>query len=74
MDIRSPLTQEVMATFHEKPAGVWVQRVNPVETTSSTAVDIATRINQAQDLLDALEAFKQRATKQAAKPGALPPA
>ncbi|PIB43393.1 hypothetical protein AOA59_15020 [Pseudomonas sp. 2822-15] len=68
VDIRSPLTQEVMATFHEKPAGVWVQRVNPVETTSSTAVDIATRIHQAQDLLDALEAFKQRATEQAAKP------
>lgn len=68
VDIRSPLNQQLMATFHEKPAGVWVQHVSPVETPPATAVDIATRVNQAQDLLDGLETFKQHAAEQAAKP------
>ncbi|PRW95491.1 hypothetical protein C7A07_26910, partial [Pseudomonas fragi] len=44
VDIRSPLTQDIMATFHEKPAGVWVQRVTPAETQPSVVVDVATRI------------------------------
>ncbi|KRP47414.1 hypothetical protein SAMN04490190_4063 [Pseudomonas libanensis] len=68
VDIRSPLNQQVMATFHEKTAGVWVQHVSPVEAPPATAVDIATCVNQAQDLLDGLESFKQRADEQAAKP------
>lgn len=68
VDIRSPLNQQVIATFHEKTPGVWVQHVSPVETPTATAVDIATCINQAQDLLDGLETFKQRAAEQAAKP------
>ncbi|NCE88672.1 hypothetical protein [Pseudomonas sp. L13] len=68
VDIRSPLNDEVIATFHEKPAGVWVQRESPVETSSTTSLDLATCVNQAQDLLDDLEAFKQRAAEQAVKP------
>ncbi|RFD24414.1 hypothetical protein CER19_25650 [Pseudomonas sp. GL93] len=57
---------EIIATFHEKPAGVWVQRENPVETPPTTTLDLATCVNQAQDLLDELQAFKQRATEQVA--------
>ncbi|WP_438866794.1 hypothetical protein [Pseudomonas sp. L1(2025)] len=68
VDIRSPLNQQVMATFHEKLPGVWVQHVSPIETPPPVAVHIDMCINQAQDLLDGLEAFKQRATEQAAKP------
>lgn len=68
VDIRSPLNDEIIATFHEKPAGIWVQRESPAEASSSPTLDVATCVNQAQDLLDQLPAFKQRAAEQAAKP------
>lgn len=70
VDVISPLNQQVMATFHEKTPGVWVQHVNPVETTTITtaALDVATSVSQAQELLDALGAFKQRIGQQALKP------
>lgn len=67
-DIRSPLNDEIIATFHEKPAGIWVQRESPIEASSAPTLDVATCVNQAQDLLDQLQAFKQRAAEQAAKP------
>lgn len=67
VDIRSPLNQQVMATFHEKPPGVWVQRVNPVEA-AVTSVDVATSVNHAQDLLDGLADFNQRIAEQATQP------
>ncbi|MCF5133713.1 hypothetical protein GIW52_00990, partial [Pseudomonas lactis] len=68
VDIRSPLNDEIIATFHEKPAGIWVQRESPIEASSAPTLDVATCVNQAQDLLDQLQAFKQRAAEQAAKP------
>ena len=69
VDVISPLNQQVMATFHEKTPGVWVQHVDPVETTTtSPTLDIATTISRAQDLLDGLGAFEQRTGQQAIKP------
>ena len=69
VDVISPLNQQIMATFHEKTPGVWVQHVNPVETTTTTTtLDVATSISQAQELLDGLGAFKQRTGQQAIKP------
>lgn len=55
VDVISPLNQQIMATFHEKTPGVWVQHVNPVETTTTTTtLDVATSISLAQKLLDGL--------------------
>jgi hypothetical protein len=62
VDIRSPLTDQVLATYHEKTKGVWVirgktppARPEPVET------DVQDRINRGQALLDGLPTFLARA-------------
>lgn len=64
VDIRSPLTQQVVATFHEKPKGVWVERVK-TPPPSTLPVDVQARINEGQALLDELPAFLERASARA---------
>lgn len=65
VDIRSPLTGKVIATFHEKPKGVWVQHVDPdTPQPSRPAVTVDTRVSQAQTLLDGLSDFQARVTEQ----------
>ncbi|MBI6632730.1 hypothetical protein YA0871_08655 [Pseudomonas paralactis] len=64
VDIRSPLTGKVIATFHEKSGGIWVQHVgSDTPQVSRPAVTIDTSLRQAQTLLDALPAFKTRVTE-----------
>lgn len=66
VDIRSPLTSKILATYHEKPAGVWVLRQKtPPPSTESIAVDLQTSINQGQSLLDELPVFLARARSHA---------
>lgn len=65
VDIRSPLTGNIIATFHEKPKGIWVQHIDPeTPQPSRPAVTVDTSLSQAQTLLDALPAFKTRVTEQ----------
>lgn len=65
VDIRSPLTGSIIATFHEKPKGIWVQHIDPdTPQPSRPAVTVDTSLSQAQTLLDALPAFKTRITEQ----------
>ncbi len=71
VDIRSPLTQQVVATFHEKPQGVWVERVR-TPTPSTTPVDLQARIADGQALLDQLPAFLDRASTRARLPERTP--
>ncbi|MBH3422396.1 hypothetical protein [Pseudomonas gessardii] len=67
VDVKSPLTQQIIATFHEKSPNVWVQRVT--STPSEVAVpDLSTSLAQGRALLDGLGAFKHRASEQASKP------
>lgn len=61
VDVRSPLSNTVVATFHEKPDGFWVQRVRS-EPTVSTPIDLQASVDTGQDLLDGLPDFKQRIT------------
>lgn len=62
VDIRSPLTHQVLATYHEKTKGVWVKHDNTPPTEVEPAkVDLQDAINQGQALLDGLPAFFTRA-------------
>ncbi|OIN47830.1 hypothetical protein BLL37_10985 [Pseudomonas azotoformans] len=60
VDIRSPITQKVIATYHEKTPGVWVERLR-VPAKSKTLVTTPVAISQGQALLDALPDFHSRA-------------
>ena len=61
VDVRSPLSNTVVATFHEKPDGFWVQRARS-EQTVNTPIDLQTSVDAGQNLLDGLPDFKQRIT------------
>ncbi|MBV6825351.1 dermonecrotic toxin domain-containing protein [Pseudomonas sp. PD9R] len=61
VDVVAPLTGKVIATFHEKSPGVWVERLpgkpaNPVKARP----DLPNSLQAAQTLLDELPAFTQR--------------
>ena len=62
VDIRSPLTDQVLATYHEKTKGVWVLHEEPVPAAiEPVELDVQHSINQGQALLDGLPAFLTRA-------------
>lgn len=62
VDIRSPLTQQILATYHEKVKGIWVVRDRtPPSSAEPADVDVQATINQGQALLDGLPAFLGRA-------------
>ena len=67
VDIVSPLTEKVIATFHEKNSGVWVQRITPASLAAVTP-DLTALLVQSQALLDGLPEFKRRVTELADKP------
>lgn len=71
VDIRSPLTNQVVATFHEKPKGVWVERVK-TPPPSTSPVNVQLRIEEGQALLDGLAAFFERASARAQQAGRTP--
>ncbi len=65
VDIRSPLTQQVIATFHEKDKDVWVQHITASEAELPVPVpDIRTGLEKGQALLDGLTTFFTRAAAQ----------
>lgn len=66
VEIRSPLTRQVIATFHEKPKGVWVERLKTPPPSTSTP-DLQASIDAGQVLLNELPAFYERARTVAAK-------
>lgn len=61
VDVVTPLTGKVIATFHEKSPGVWVERV-PVKPPAPPKAkpDLPKSLLAGQKLLDELPAFKQR--------------
>lgn len=58
VDIKSPLTDKVISTFHQKTPGVWVERVSTALPTPTPALEIS--LNKGQNLLDGLPAFTLR--------------
>lgn len=71
VDITSPLTDKVIATFHEKTPGVWVERLTS-STTEPAKPDLQISINKGQALLDGLEAFNTRMAEHLKQPGCSP--
>jgi hypothetical protein len=71
VDIKSPLTDKVIATFHQKTPGVWVERVNPPKT-ATAAPNLEISLNKGQSLLDSLAAFNTRMTEYIKQPGRSP--
>lgn len=51
VDVRSPLTNQVVATFHEKTPGIWVERLRTPKS-SPSPIDVQTSISRGQALLD----------------------
>ncbi|MHA3734237.1 hypothetical protein ACXR0M_01040 [Pseudomonas sp. Eth.TT006] len=73
LDVRAPLTGQVIATFHEKTPGVWLERVAAQPHRSVTKPASAeTLIAQGQTLLDELDNFIAQTDTSARKPGRLP--
>ncbi|WP_419712770.1 dermonecrotic toxin domain-containing protein [Pseudomonas sp. NFX224] len=61
VDVVAPLTGKVIATFHEKSPGVWLERV-PVKPPAppKPKADLSKSLQAGQVLLDELPAFKRR--------------
>jgi hypothetical protein len=61
VDVTAPVTGKVIATFHEKTPGVWVERLTMKPQAPKTRLpDPGARIKAGKALLDALPAFIQR--------------
>lgn len=71
VDITSPLTDKVIATFHEKTPGVWVERLT-TPTAEPATPDLQLSINQGQALLNGLKTFNTRMAEQLKQPGRSP--
>ncbi|WP_223532003.1 DUF6543 domain-containing protein [Pseudomonas sp. GL-RE-20] len=73
LDVRAPMTGKVIATFHEKTPGVWLERV-PARRRRPTvpAPALDTQIAHGRTLLDGLESFIQQTEASAKKPGRIP--
>ncbi|WP_085723612.1 dermonecrotic toxin domain-containing protein [Pseudomonas sp. R37(2017)] len=73
LDVKSPMTGKVIATFHEKTPGVWLERVKvrPRRPTAPVA-DLDTQITQSRTLLDGVESFIRQTEASAKKPGRIP--
>lgn len=73
VDIKSPLTHKLIATFHEKKPGVWVEHVSPTTTQPALAAPtVEASVAHGQSLIDQLPAFQARATAQIGKPSRTP--
>ncbi|AZE58322.1 hypothetical protein C4K03_6215 [Pseudomonas synxantha] len=73
VDIRSPLTGRIIATFREKTKGVWVEHIERgTSSPAAAAASIETSMSKAQALLSQLPAFQTRALEQVNKPSRTP--
>ncbi|WCM53412.1 hypothetical protein OH720_10485 [Pseudomonas sp. WJP1] len=61
VDVISPLTNEVTATFHEKTPGVWVKHESaPEQAPAQVRPDLPTSLQKGQMLVDQLPSFIRR--------------
>lgn len=73
VDIKSPLTHKVIATFHRKSSGVWAEHIKPASRPPSPVVPtVASSMLNGQTLLDQLPAFQTRADEQINKASRTP--
>ncbi|WP_347909797.1 hypothetical protein [Pseudomonas grandcourensis] len=73
LDVHAPVTGKVIATFHEKTPGVWLERVPARRRRPTTpAPALNTQMAHGRILLDGLESFIQQSEASAKKPGRIP--
>ncbi|WP_347169940.1 hypothetical protein AAHI06_00610 [Pseudomonas salmasensis] len=69
VDIKSPITGQVLATFHEKTPGMWVEHIEtPPPQATSTALTLHDATSAGEKLLAQLPKFQERASQQADDP------
>jgi hypothetical protein len=71
-DVKASLTGKVLATFHEKEPGVWVQRLRSKPLKPQSPQSLTSMIGSAQTQLDAVNGFIERQKNQAREPNRLP--
>lgn len=73
VDVTEPMTGKIIATFHEKTPGVWLERTTgkPVPAIEPKP-GLGARITFGQTLLDDLETFIQRTRAHAKRPNRIP--
>jgi hypothetical protein len=73
VDVTAPMTGKVIATYHEKTPGIWVERVSKKpQNALTTPVSPSARIKAGTDLLGNVDAFTLRAEADAKSPGRVP--
>jgi len=73
LDVRAPMTGDVIATFHEKTPGVWIERLQPRRRRPTVPLpDLQAQIAQGRTLLDGVENFIRQTEASAKKPGRIP--
>ncbi|WP_095164962.1 DUF6543 domain-containing protein [Pseudomonas sp. Irchel 3H3] len=73
LDVKAPMTGDVIATFHEKTPGVWVERLQPRRPRPAVPLaDLQAQITQGRTLLDGVESFIRQTEASAKKPGRIP--
>ena len=66
VDIKTPITGQVLATFHEKTPGMWVEHIEtPTAQATSTTLTLHDATTAGEKLLAQLPKFQERASQQA---------
>ncbi|WP_223594423.1 dermonecrotic toxin domain-containing protein [Pseudomonas sp. A-R-19] len=73
LEVRAPMTGKVIATFHEKTPGVWLERVPARRRRLQAPPPVLTeQITHGRTMLDDLENFIRQTEANAKKPGRIP--
>lgn len=71
-DVKASLTGKVLATFHEKEPGVWVQRLRSKPAKTLPAKSLSNAMSSGQTLLDAVQGLIEQQKVHAHEPNRLP--
>ena len=73
LDVKAPMTGNVIATFHEKTPGVWLERVTSRRRPASAPItSFETQLTQGRTLLEGVDHFIRQTEANAKKPGRIP--
>lgn len=73
LEVKAPMTGKVIATFHEKSPGLWVERIPTRRRRPPVPIPaLDAQISHGRTLLDGLETFIRQTEASAKKPGRIP--
>jgi hypothetical protein len=70
LDVKNPITEQIIVTFHRKATGEWVPREKPGQPSVIPTLKIS--VAKGSALISGLEAFKAQAEAQALRPNRTP--